>query len=398
MNVTRRYYAYRATVSAGFYLPVSVIYMDAQGLGLAEIGFVQGAFLFAMVLAEIPTGYLGDRLGQRNALAAGSLIMAAVMAGFAVADSTPDFAVLYVTWAVAWTFRSGTADAWLYDYLASQDDADAFTHVSGRANAVLRVVSGVTALVAGVLYAIDPAYPFLANAALTTVGLPLILSLPRVTDADAAHDASFRIRDAIQVLTTELPRPSVRWIVAYAALFNLVFSVTRVFEQPAMRSVGVSVAGLGVTYAAFKFVAAATASQAGAIEDQFGTKTVLAALVPVVAITYASFAIIPVLVVPALFVRRAIQRITRPVRTAYINDQITGVGRATVLSGVSMVLVVVSGTANVIGGHVAEHIGARLLIAVVGVAAALLAGVLWVSADPIRSLQPDPAPGPTPGD
>jgi MFS family permease len=62
-----------------------------------------------MVASELPTGYLGDRVGRRNAL--GNAIVAMVMVGFAVADSTADFAVVYVLWAVGWTFRTGTADA-----------------------------------------------------------------------------------------------------------------------------------------------------------------------------------------------------------------------------------------------------------------------------------------------
>jgi len=53
---------------------------------------VQGALLFSMVVWELPTGYLGDRLGRRTALALGSVVTLAVMAGFALANSTLGFA------------------------------------------------------------------------------------------------------------------------------------------------------------------------------------------------------------------------------------------------------------------------------------------------------------------
>jgi len=389
LSLVRRYYLYRATLSAGFYIPVSVVYMKSQGLGLADIGFVQGAFLFSMVASELPTGYLGDRLGRRNALALGNAIVVAVMLGFAVADSTPAFAVVYVVWAVGWTFRTGTTDAWLYELLAERDAEDEHAKISGRANSTLLVVSGATALAAGVLYTIDPAVPFLPNAGLAALGLPILATLPKTQGSggagpEAEEQAKMSVREATHALRTQLPRPSIRWIVVYAALFNLVFSVTRVFEQPAMQSVGVQVAELGVLYAGFKLVSAVASSAVGPIQDRVGTRGVLLALVPIVAVAYASFAVVPILLVPALFVRRATQRVTRPVRNEYINDRLENVGRATVLSGVSMALTLVSGTANVLGGRVAADIGPLAFLSAVGVTSALAGGLLWVVARPVR--------------
>ncbi|MFB6153494.1 MAG: MFS transporter, partial [Halodesulfurarchaeum sp.] len=351
-----RYYLYRATLSSGFYLPVSVIYMQSHALGLAEIGFVQATFLFTMVLAEIPTGYVGDRLGHRTALALGSVLSATVMVGFTLASTTAHFAVIYATWAIAWTFKSGTVDAWLYEYLDTIDREDDFAGISGTSNAALQAVSAATALLAGLLYVVDPAAPFLANGVLATIGLPIVATLP-ATDGTGDTEDTLGVRAAIRVITEELPRPRLRWLVAYAAIFNLVYSVTRVFEQPAMQSVGVSVAALGGTYAGFKLLEAIAATQVGTIEDALGTRGVLLAQIPVVGLTYAAFGALPALVVPALFLRRGVQRITRPVRTGYINDQVAGTGRATVLSGVSMVLTLISGTGNILGGYVAAAIG-----------------------------------------
>lgn len=392
VSVIRRYYLYRATLSPGFYLPVSVIYMEAQGLGLAEIGVAQGAFLFSMVVSELPTGYLGDRIGRRNALALGKCVVVAVMIGFTLADSGPEFAAVYALWAVGWTFRTGTVDAWLYELLAEWGAGGEYARISGRANSTLRLVSGITALSAGVLYTVDPIIPFLANAGLASLGLPILFTLPKTRSGTAEDDARLGVRDAAQMLRTQLPRPSIRWIVAYAALFNLAFSVTRVFEQPALRAVGIPITGLGVLYAGFKLVSAVCASAAGPIEDQLGTQGVLLLLVPVVGVAYASFAVVPLLLVPALFVRRGIQRITRPVRNGYINDRLEDVGRATVLSGVSMVLTLVSGTANVLGGRVAAAIGPVTFLWTTGVAVAILGGVLWIGTQPVRESTADALP------
>jgi MFS family permease len=352
------------------------------------------------VLSELPTGYLGDRLGRRAALALGNTVVVAVMLGFTVADSSLDFVAVYAFWAVGWTFRTGTVDAWLYELLARRDADDEYARISGRSDSTVLVVSAVAALTAGLLYTVDPAAPFVANAALASLGVPLLFTIPetRGSEADAGADGErgaaghLGVREAVGVLRAQLSRPAIRWVVAYAALFNLAFSVTRVFEQPAMRAVGVPVAGLGVLYAGFKLVSAAAAGVAGPIEDRLGTHGVLLLMVPVVGVAYASFAVVPLLLLPALFVRRGLQRITRPVRNGYVNDHISGVGRATVLSGVSMVLTLVSGAANVLGGRVAATVGPVQFLAATGVGVAVLAGLLWVATDPVRAPSGDAVP------
>lgn len=382
-SVVRRYYLYRVTLSSGFYLPVSVIFMEARGLGLADIGLVQGLFLFAMVTAELPTGYLGDRLGRRTALALGNGLTASVMAGFVFADSVVDFGVLYVVWAVAWTFRSGTADAWFFELLATSDVEDEYARLSGRAEAVSLGVSAAAAITAGLLYTISPWIPFGANAALATLGLPVLFTMPR-TKKSTSDEPTMTVRRAVSVLREEFTRPALRWLVLYAALFNIVFSVTRVFEQPALTAVGVPVAGLGVLYAGFKLVSAAASSAAGPLQDWLGTRGVLLALVPVFGVVYASFSVIPLLLVPAVFMRRAVEQVVRPVRNEYVNSKIEDMGRATVLSGVSMALSLASGTANVLGGHVADSVGPVSFLSVTGIAVAVVAGGLWLLTSPIR--------------
>jgi MFS family permease len=383
VSVVRRYYLYRVTLSSGFYLPVSVIYMEARGLGLAQIGLVQGLFLFAMVTAELPTGYLGDRLGRRTALALGNGLTASVMAGFVLADSVLDFSVLYVVWAVAWTFRSGTADAWFFELLASRADDDEFARLSGRAEAVSLGVSAAAAISAGVLYTVSPWIPFGANAGLAALGLPVLFGMPR-TKKSSSDEPTMTVRRAAGVLREQFTRPALRWLVLYAALFNIVFSVTRVFEQPALTTIGVPVAGLGVLYAGFKLVSAAASSAAGPLQDWLGTRGVLLALIPIFGVVYTSFSLVPLLLVPAVFMRRAVEQVVRPVRNEYVNSNIEDMGRATVLSGVSMALSTASGTANVIGGHVAHSVGPVRFLSVTGVAVAVVAGGLWLLTSPVR--------------
>jgi MFS family permease len=379
-----RYYIYRATLSNGFFLPVGILYLRYQGFGLAVIGLTQAAFAFAVVAAEIPTGYLGDRIGRRASLAIGNSLTAIVMGAYVLVDSSTAYVVLYLLWGVGSAFRSGTGEAWLYELLEARFDESTFARISGRGESITLVVSAVTAIAAGILVTVNWALPFLANAVLSGFGILVLSTLPSV-EVDTNDSELFTIRDATQMLRLQVGRPEIRWFIAYSALFYGLFDVTRAFEQPAAVSVGIPVAALGVLYAGFKLVSAGAASQAGWIEQRIGIRQVFVLLVPVVGFIYAAIAFVPLLVVPVFFLYRSFGTVLRPIRNQYLNDRLDDVGRATVLSGVSMILSLAGGVANLIAGRIAEVTGVIQFLAGAGVVVAGAAGFLWLLTSPVRS-------------
>lgn len=402
-----RYYLFRMTNSAGFYLPVAIIYLQDREFGLAFVGYAYAVFGVATLAAEIPTGYLGDWLGRRASLAVGSALRALVLVAYPFADTAAVILTLHVVWAIGRSFRSGTQDAWLYELLDRRFDESQFARIEGRGSTVLLVTSAAGAITGGFLYGVDIAYPFLANAGLALLGIPLLFTFPAVdgepgggdaTDVDTGTDAPdtgtaatdtgtdvFTVRDAVTVLRLQAGRSEVRWLVAYAALFNALFLVTRIYEQPALDAVGVPVAGLGFLYAGFKLVSAGAASAAGWFEERFGTHGVFLSLIPVYGIAYAGIALAPMFVVPVLFLNRGLRVVTRPIRNQYLNDRLDDVGRATVLSGAAMVLAFAGAIARTIAAWGAAAFGPVLFLPVAGVLIALAGGVLWVLVSPVRS-------------
>ena len=388
-SVLRRYYGYRATVNNGFFLPVGIIYIEHQGLGLDVIGFTQGAFLLALVAFQLPTGYLGDRIGRRNTVLLGALVVTVVMVCYPLGNSLWTFTALYVAWAFGWSCREGAGEAWLYDLLAATLDPDAYARVDGRARAIELATSAVSAAIAGLLYTVDPTLPFLANAAVTAVGVPLLLMLPEAEGR--APDRRPSITAVARTASTQLARPDVRWFVAFLAVLYACFEVTRAFEQPAAVEVGVPVALLGVLYSAFKLVSAAGAALAGPIHDRFGVRPVFVALAPILAVAYLSAALVPQLVVGVFFLTRSIQSVAVPIQNGYLNDRVADAGRATVLSAVSMVTALSGALAHFVAGSIAPSVGSVGVIVGAGLVCSVVAGVVWVTTVPIER------PGDTPG-
>lgn len=61
-----KYYLYKSTKSVEFYRPIMYLFFLAQGLSFTQIAILEALYNLTTVLGEIPTGYVGDRLGRRN--------------------------------------------------------------------------------------------------------------------------------------------------------------------------------------------------------------------------------------------------------------------------------------------------------------------------------------------
>lgn len=391
-SLVRRFYLFKVTNTSGFYLPIYFVFLLDKGYELAFLGLLSAAFSFALVVVEIPTGYLGDLLGRRGSLAVGATTRAVVVGAYPFAGSKGAYVALHVLWAVGWAFRSGTQDAWLYEVLKSTCDEDEYARIDGRASSLLLATSAAAAVLGGVMYTVEPAAPFLANAVVALAALPVLHSFPAVeTDDD---DETFGVRDAIALLRAQVRRPELRWFVAYAAIFATAFSAARPFEQPMLRAVGVPIAGLGVLYAGFKLVSAGAASASGAVEERLGVRGAFALLPAVYGLAFALVLVVPVAVVPVVFLNRAVNTAARPIRNKYLNDRLEDVGRATVLSGASMALSVASGVGKVANGYVTDALGAVDGIATTAVVLAGLGALVWLAADPVRGRGDGGAPDP----
>lgn len=387
-----RFYAYRLSVSNGFYLPVSILYLQRiQGFGLGEIGLIMGAFSILSMLAEIPTGYVGDRVGRRESLAIGNVLSVVFMAGYVLVDAPLGYFGIHAVWAFAWAFRSGTADAWLYELLAVDDDENEFTRVRSRAMTVELGFEALSAAAAGALVVfVGWGMPFIVNGLIAAVGLPILLTSPSVDEyaetppAEAAEEDPFSIREAVEVLRLQAGRPEVRWVVVYLALFFGLYSAVRTFEQPALDAVGVPVAALGLLYAGFKTVSAGAASATGWLSVQFGPKAVFGMLVPVYGVAFVGVALAPALLIPLLFLNRSVRVVVQPIRDQYLNDRLTDTGRATVLSGASMVLSVAMGLSKFVAGVASSAVGVVRFLVIAGLAVAGLGALVWIAVSPVR--------------
>ncbi|WP_254543272.1 MFS transporter [Halomarina pelagica] len=362
-SVVLRYYLYMTSSTLGFLSPVWVVLLEDRGLSLASIALLDGVFFGVIVLSELPTGYVGDRIGRRRALVVSSLAVGAAAAGFGVAEGVGEFLVVYVAWGVAQTFRSGNDSAWLYDTLAAGGEPEAFARVRGRGLALLLGATSVASIAGGYLYALDPRYPFFATGAINLLSAAVVATVPEPPSTDPSE--SFTLAGARRALS-QLRSPSLRSFVGYTAFFFAVGWSVDLFVQPIGTRAGLSATDLGWLYAGLTGLSAVASNYADAVATRVGVRRLIH-LAPVGlggAVVVLGF--LPALAVPTFFLLRATLNLVAPVSEQYLNDRTASLGRATVLSAWSMLVSLASVPLKLVSGALAESVGPFATVAALG--------------------------------
>ncbi|MEZ3144343.1 MFS transporter [Halobaculum sp. MBLA0143] len=322
------------------------LFFLAQGLSFTQIAALEAIYNLTTLVGEIPTGYVGDRVGRRNSLLFGTVLISVTLLGIGLSGSFWAFAALYACWSMGYNFRSGSEDAWLYDTLTDDLSEDQFAHVRGRGESVALAVGASAAVVGGYLGSVDLSYPWFVAAGVTAVGVAVLLTVEESETYERADTATPGFRRTLSIVREAITRHNVRafvlyYYVLYAAATYLVF----VFLQPIFETVvtdfGVSESRvrslLGWFYAAYSLFGAGLSYYTGAIRDRLGLRRWFLWLPFVVGGALVGAYLVPVLALPAFLVIRGLSDVTRSFAGQYVNDRVETTGRATVLSAMAMV-------------------------------------------------------------
>ncbi len=406
------YYAYRCVSAVGFIAPFLNVFLVNRGVTFTDLALGGSAMAAVTVLGEVPTGYVGDRLGRRRSLVVSQTLFAVGISSWLFARSTFAVVAVFVTTGLGAAFQSGSTEAWLYDALAEADAADRFTDIESRGSALRLWVTATTMVAGGPLYVLDPRIPFVCAGLLSWSGVAVVASLPRnaryrgPSDADGEEsDAADPLgpRRALAVARRFLARPDLRAVVAVVAVYAGAAVAAGDYLQPVV--VGVlprttAVVGgvelpefvvLGCLYAGFTALSAAAVDRAGALADALGATPALLGLVglggaamavPLVAVRLLGGSLAVGATLAAVVGFRTCREVVGPIHSAYLNDRAASVGRATTLSAVSLLGALVRVPFLLVGGRVADATTPALALAFVGLATVVVVVIAAVAGRP----------------
>lgn len=164
---------------------VWVVFLLARGFSLMEVGLAQSVYSLTSFFGEVPSGVAADLLGRKRTLAAAGVcgVLASLLMAFS--QNLMGICAAMAVQAIMFNLRSGTQQALAYDTLKAADREKEYP----RANAVLRVVSRVSASLSSLLGGFAtllgyfPAYLLNALSGVACGACTLAIQEPQVTEA-----------------------------------------------------------------------------------------------------------------------------------------------------------------------------------------------------------------------
>jgi len=256
----RLFYLFRLLSTSYLWVPISQAFAWSRGLSLVEYMLLNTVYCAVVILTEVPTGALADRLGRRATMAAGALAMAAACLTFAASRGFTGFAVATGLAALSMTLCSGADSAYLFDLLNDYGRGHEYPRREGTASAWHQAGQALAFLCGGLLGAKSLVLPYYATAGVAIVaffvalfmregGRPAVVS-QRPREYLAHARASFRLVASRRALV---------WAIGYSSVVFVLLRATEHVYQPYLRASGFSVAETGVIYAAVYLVAAGVA-------------------------------------------------------------------------------------------------------------------------------------------
>ena len=334
------------TLASSFIWGINTIFLLDAGLNNAEAFAANAFFTVGMVVFEIPTGVIADTRGRQLSyvLGAATLLLSTLLyyVMWQIHADLWGWAIASILLGLGFTFFSGATEAWLVDALNATGFEGHLEHVFGRA----QTVAGAAMLggtVAGGLVAqvTNLGVPYIIRAAM--LGVTLLVALRFMRDIGFSPDREASpVRAVRNVLKGSidggLRNPPVRWLML-AAPFTAGTGIYIFYAaQPYLLELygdptAYSIAGLAA--AIFAGVQIGGGLLVPYVRRLFRRRTDALLIGGVSAVVFlAILGLEPpfVIALGLLALWACIGAVTRPMRSAFLNDVIPSEQRATVLS------------------------------------------------------------------
>ncbi len=263
----------RLVERAYVWLPVGFLYFQSR-FGLDGALRLSGLYYLAVVVVEVPSGWMSDRFGRVRTLRMSALWMLFAHVLVVTVDSFGAFVFAQVLVAMSFAFRSGTDVALHFDTQDALGRPEDFEPAESRIARDAYLVTTVAALAGGGLGVIDLRLPFVVAAVLAAVQLGVSLAL---TEPPRTHSTEPFLRQ-LGSCFAYMRRPLLGWLFFYVIAQITLEHLSVELGQPYVaellgetaESVGSTPIYIGALLAVVASIGAVSASQAVRIRTTFG--------------------------------------------------------------------------------------------------------------------------------
>lgn len=314
------------------YMPIVVPFYESNGLSMKDIMVLQAVYSIAIVVLEVPSGYLADVIGRRKTLIIGAMFGAVGFTTYSLSYGFLGFLVAEIILGIGQSCISGADSAMLYDSLLEKGEEKKYTRFEGRITSIGNIAEAVAGILGGLLAGITLRIPYLAQTFVAFIALPAAITLVEPVRHVPLIKAGFMEIVHIARFALFKDRP-LRRNILFSAITGTATLTMAWFAQPFFEYAKIDIVWFGLLWTSLNLTVAITSYTAHYFEQKMGQKRsilLISTLIPLGYLALSRFHLPTGLIILYLFY--LVRGYATPVLKDYIN-RITDSGiRATVLS------------------------------------------------------------------
>ncbi len=329
-------------LSVTIYSPILVLFYTGRGLSLFQVLSLEAFTGFATLFLEVPTGVVADRIGLKRSVSLGFGLQVIWLLIVLASHAYWLFLAAYAVLGLAVTFRSGAAEAWIYETLKERDQLSQMSQAQGAfwaSSLIGRILSALLSIL--VVRQMTESYfqvAILLSAVAMVVGTITVLTIPnRQTEKDVAQRIG-GLNLARAGFSLIRKNPKLRRIVSLSVLSDPLPYALLFLYQPYFQESGTPAALYGLAAAAGAGLGAVASRSSHRLETVFGMRrTFLIGNVLPVAGYIAMALVFHAYLAAALFVVSfGGMQLRYPLIATMRNAHISSYNRATAISVIAM--------------------------------------------------------------
>ncbi|WP_319480622.1 MFS transporter [uncultured Draconibacterium sp.] len=359
-------------------MPVMLLFYKSNGLGSYELFVLKAIYSVAVVVMEIPSGWMADVWGRKKTLILGSILGSLGFLIYSFSYEFWAFVVAEIVLGIGLSFISGADSALLYDSLKADNKADKYTREEGRITSAGNFAEAIAGVVSGLLVYFSLRTPFYFQFGVAALAIPAAFTLiePKVHAVEHMHS----IRNLVKnIKNTLVSNTNLRVAILLSALTGTATLTFAWLVQPFFVAIGLPEELFGIFWTALNLSVGISSVFAYKIELFLGKRrSVLIVILLLsfgyflagISISYYGFVF--------LFLFYLVRGLATPIFKNYINQYTDSEVRATMLSVRNFIIRIAFAGIGPLLGWITDNVSLNK--------AFLLAGIIYIVAATVVSL------------
>ncbi len=313
-------------------MPIIVLFYLDNGLDMQEIFQLKAIYSVAIVVMEIPSGWMADVWGRKKTLLLGSILGSAGFLIYSFSFGFWAFAAAEIILGVGHSFVSGADSALLFESLKSSGKSDQYIKHEGRITSAGNFAEAIAGVSGGLLAAISLRLPFYFQFGIAAIAIPASLTLVEPKIQIAEHIHSIR-KLAMNIGKTLKSNHNLRIAILFSSITGTATLTFAWLVQPFFKAINLPVELFGLFWTVLNLTAGVSSVFAHVFEKMMGKRYTFLLIILLLSAGYLLSGIyISYWGMIFLFLFYLVRGIASPVLKNYINFYTPGEVRATMLS------------------------------------------------------------------